>query len=71
MAKMTAKLYSAAISCDHCVKAIEDGLRGTPGIESVDVNKDDKMITVNYDTDFMSETDIRRKMRDIGYEVIG
>lgn len=70
MAKMIAKLYSSAISCDHCVNAIESGLRGAPGIENVTVDKDTKMVTVNYDTDFMSQEDIISKMRDLGYEVM-
>lgn len=71
MAKATAKLFSPAISCDHCVMAIVGGLKGAPGIENVSVDKDSKMVTVTYDTDFISETDIRHRMKDIGYEVVG
>ncbi|HZD60756.1 MAG TPA: heavy-metal-associated domain-containing protein [Anaerolineae bacterium] len=71
MAKTTAKLYAPSISCDHCVQTIVGGLQGIPGIERVEVDKDNKMVTVDYDTDYLSETDIRHKMRDIGYEVMG
>ncbi|MBE0448354.1 MAG: heavy-metal-associated domain-containing protein [Actinobacteria bacterium] len=71
MARTIAKLYAPAISCDHCVQAIVSGLRGTPGVENVEVDKDNKMITVDYDADYLSETDIRHKMKDLGYEVIG
>lgn len=71
MAKTTAKLFSPAISCDHCVMTIEGELKGATGVESVSVDKDSKMVTVTYDTDYISETDIRHRMRDIGYEVIG
>ncbi|MCL6472400.1 MAG: cation transporter [Firmicutes bacterium] len=71
MAKTTAKLVSPAISCDHCVQAITGGLKGTPGIESVSVDKDSKEVTVTYDTDYLTEKNIRDKMKDIGYEVVG
>lgn len=71
MAKTTTKLFSPAISCDHCVRAIVGGLRATPGVENVSVDLDNKTVTVDYDTDYMSEKGVRDKMRDIGYEVMG
>jgi copper chaperone CopZ len=71
MAKTTVKLYSATISCDSCVTAIESGLREMQGVNSVSVDRDSKMVTVDYDTDHASETDVKRRMKDIGYEVIG
>lgn len=71
MAKMTAKLYAPSVSCDHCVKAIVGGLQGTTGVGNVTVDSDSKMVTVTYDTDYLSEVDIRHKMKDIGYEVVG
>ena len=71
MAKTIVTLVSPAISCNHCVEAIKSGLQGTPGIESVEVDKDNKMVTVTYDVDYLSEADVRHKMRDIGYEVLG
>ncbi|MEW5706407.1 MAG: cation transporter [Actinomycetota bacterium] len=71
MARTIAKLYSPSISCNHCIQAIVGGLQGTPGIEKVMVDLDTKMVTVVYDTDYLSETDIRHRMRDIGYEAIG
>jgi len=71
MAKTIAKLYAPSISCDHCVQAIVNGLKGTTGIENVEVDKDNKMVTIDYDTDYLSETDIRHKMKNIGYDVVG
>ncbi|HEY3373541.1 MAG TPA: heavy-metal-associated domain-containing protein [Candidatus Aquicultor sp.] len=71
MATTTVKLFAPEISCDHCVGAIEGGLRGQAGIESVQVDRDNKMVTVTYNTDFTSEIEIKHKMRDIGYEVVG
>jgi len=71
VAQTTAKLYAPAISCDHCVKAIVGGLQGTQGVENVTVDMDSKMVTVTYDTDYLSEADIRHRMKDIGYEPVG
>jgi copper chaperone len=71
MANTIAKLYSAAISCEHCVSAIESGIREMPGINGVSVDRDNKMITVDYDAEQLSETAIRLRMKDLGYEVIG
>jgi copper chaperone CopZ len=71
MAKTTVKLYSATISCDSCVTAIENGLRNMQGVNSVSVDRDSKMVTVDYDTDQTSETGVKSRMKDIGYEVMG
>ncbi len=71
VAKTTAKLYAPSANCDHCVQAIVNGLKGTPGVENVMVDLESKMVTVIYDTEYLSETDIRHRMRDIGYEAVG
>jgi copper chaperone CopZ len=71
MSQMTVKLYASAISCESCVAAIVSGLQGMPGVNNVSIDLESKMVTVDYNADNTSESDIRRRMKDIGYAVIG
>ena len=34
------------ISCDHCVRAIEGGVRPIPGVEDVEVDVESRTVTV-------------------------
>lgn len=56
------------ISCSHCVSAITQAVGGVPGVSTVDVQLDHKLVIV--DGDF-SDTEIAAAIVDAGYEVAG
>lgn len=56
------------ISCSHCVSAITLPVGGVPGVSTVDVQLDHKLVIV--DGDF-SDTEIAAAIVDSGYEVAG
>lgn len=56
------------ISCAHCVSAITLAVSGVPGVSSVDVQLDHKLVIV--DGEF-SDAEITAAIVDAGYEVAG
>jgi copper chaperone len=54
------------ISCAHCVSAITTAVGGVPGVTTVDVQLDHKLVIV--DGDF-SGTEVAAAIVDAGYEV--
>ncbi len=58
------------VSCQHCVRAITGELEKIPGIRSVHVDLDTKLVTVIAD-DSVSEEQIRAGIAEAGYEIAG
>lgn len=56
------------ISCAACVRRLEGGLNDVPGVRSAVVNFATSKATVEYDSAVVSDADIKRRIRDIGYE---
>lgn len=67
MSKTTGKLVAPAISCNHCAMAITNGLKLVEDIDNVSVDVATKTVTVDYDTDAISEDAIKAKLSDLGY----
>ncbi|AEI37255.1 MAG: copper ion binding protein [Zymomonas mobilis subsp. pomaceae] len=57
--------------CEHCVKAIENGLGQLDGITEVKVSLKNKAVTVDYSAEKITEEAIRKEIEDLGYEVQG
>jgi len=45
----TARIGIAGMTCDACVKKVERGLRGLPGIKEVNVSREKAIATVTFD----------------------
>jgi Cu+-exporting ATPase len=58
----------SGISCASCVATIEDALRETPGVISASVNLATNAATVEIVPAIASLQDLRRAIRDVGYE---
>ena len=58
------------VSCHHCIEAIAGELGTIPGIRSVDVDLDRKLVTVTADESVPDER-IRAAIEQAGYEVVG
>ncbi len=56
------------MTCAACVRRVEEGLRQMPGVQSVTVNFATEKAHVEYDPGRVSVADLRKKVRDIGYE---
>jgi len=56
------------ISCGHCVSAITGEVTGVPGVASVDVDLDAKVVTVAGDA---ARDAVVAAIEEAGYEVAG
>jgi len=64
-----AKTYSVpGISCGHCQTAIEGELLPLDGVESVNFDLENKLVTVEGS---ISEDQVRAAIDEAGYEVAG
>jgi copper chaperone len=56
------------VSCQHCVRAITGELQKIPGVQSVHVDLDMKLVTVAAD-ESVSDEQIRAGIEEAGYEI--
>lgn len=67
MEKVT--LNVEGMSCNHCVKAIESSVGELNGVEKVNVNLNEKAVTVEFDKDKATLDEIKETIDDQGYDV--
>jgi copper chaperone CopZ len=60
--------FKTSAKCGMCKKRIERDLSLTKGVESADLNLDDKVVTVKYKTKKASAKDIQDAITMIGYD---
>lgn len=65
---MKKKLLIEGMSCKHCVAHVEEALRELDGIESVEVNLEEKsaVIELSHDVD---DAQLREAIDEAGYEL--
>ncbi len=56
------------VSCQHCVRAITSELEKIPGVQSVHVDLDSKLVTVATE-ESVSDEQIRAGIEEAGYEI--
>ncbi len=54
------------MSCGHCKTAVSSELQEAPGVESVDVDLDSKLVTVHGSD--LDDAALRAAIEDAGYE---
>ena len=64
-----ATLRIEGMSCQHCVRAVEEALRAVPGVEVRQVAIGEA--TVAYDPARAPRREIEDAVRDAGYEPVG
>ena len=52
--------------CDHCVAAVEQELSGVPGVESVEVDLESKLVVVTGDA--LEDEALRAAIDEAGYD---
>ena len=57
------------MSCQHCVKAVSDAVNALPGIDSVEVDLDAGLVTVQHDPAQSPLDKIKAEIDDQGYDV--
>lgn len=63
-------LHVEGMSCSHCVKAIEEAVRGLDGVSGVSVSLDEKTVTIERDPSKSSLAQIQEAIEEAGYEVV-
>jgi copper chaperone CopZ len=66
--QMETQAYTVpGMHCGHCQAAVTEELEGVPGVESVEVDLDSKLVTVTGHP--LDDTALRAAIREAGYEV--
>ncbi|ADQ45254.1 copper ion binding protein [Caldicellulosiruptor kronotskyensis 2002] len=66
---MTKKIYIKGMTCDHCVRRVENNLKAIEGVTSVQVDLQEGVATVDLSKDVKDEEFVRA-IDDAGYEVV-
>ena len=66
-----ATLHVQGMSCAACVRRVETGLACVDGVSQATVNFATNKATVDYDSSVTSIEDLKEKVSDLGYEVVG
>ena len=59
-----------SLSCSVCSNKIQEGLKAVNGVSDVSVDMKSQTVTVGYDASNINESDIRKTISSMGYEVI-
>jgi copper chaperone len=62
----TATYSVPKMSCDHCTRAVDGALSSVPGVRSVQVDLETKLVTVRGDS--LSDATLRAAIAEAGYE---
>jgi len=65
----TIQLKVPTIKCDGCMETIRSALSKHPGVETVEGDPNRKEVTVTFNPDQLSETEIRTAISDAGFLV--
>ncbi|BAB04275.1 copper chaperone CopZ [Halalkalibacterium halodurans] len=66
---METTLNVKGMSCQHCVKAVEENVGQLTGVEKVTVQLDKGTVNVSYKEDQVSIDKIKDTIEDQGYDV--
>ncbi|KYG57408.1 copper chaperone CopZ [Planococcus maritimus] len=67
--KEQVQLQVSGMSCQHCVKAVEDSVGALSGVEKVDVSLEQGAVDVTYDNSNVDVAQIASAIEDQGYDV--
>lgn len=70
MNESTKTLHIEGMSCQNCVKHVEEALTALDGVQRASVDLDLKQATVDFSADVTNESMIEEAVRRAGYEVV-
>jgi copper chaperone CopZ len=59
------------MTCDHCTAAVSRAIKALPGVTTVTVDLDTKLVRVDHDRDRAPLAGLTSAVEDQGYEVTG
>lgn len=69
---MTSKTYQLeTVSCPSCIAKIEGMLKKTAGIAASEVLFNTSRVKVSFDENVITSEDIKKKINNLGYKVLG
>ena len=68
---MKYNIQVTGMSCQHCSMRVKKSLETLKGIQSVEVNLAEKLVSVTFDETQAQLKDIEKKISDTGYTVTG
>jgi copper chaperone len=70
MAQVTETVLSVPdVSCEHCVKTVNDAVGALPGIQLVNTDIPTKSVQIRFDADQVSIQQIEEVLDEAGYPV--
>ena len=57
------------MDCKSCANAIEKKLRSMAGVKAIDINLQEKMISIQHDNPNLCQDDLTCAVEDMGYKV--
>lgn len=57
------------MSCSHCERAIKNAINELSGVSNTEVDLKAKTVTVNFDSDLVTEANLKEAIEDAGYDV--
>jgi len=66
-----ATLNIRGMTCAACIVRVEQGLQELEGVQKASVNFATEKATVEYDSSALGIESITKKVKDLGYEVVG
>jgi len=63
-------LKVGGMTCQHCVQTVSEKVGKMPGIENIEVDLDQKKVTVNFDESKSNVDEISTQIVDAGFEII-
>ena len=67
---VNAVLSVQGMSCNHCKRAVEQGVKSLPGVLSAEVDLERAELTVAYDGDLTGAESIRVAVEEAGFTVL-
>jgi len=58
------------MSCSHCERAIKNELNELNGVSNTEIDLSSKTVTVQYDIDLVTDSDLIGAIEEAGYEVV-
>ncbi|MGX7417674.1 copper chaperone CopZ [Carnobacterium gallinarum] len=68
MEKMNVKI--TGMSCEHCVKRVEEAINGLAGIDKVKVHLKKGEAKIKYDSSLVTSKEIAETITNTGYEAV-
>jgi copper chaperone len=69
---MTTKVLGVkGMTCQHCVQTVNEAVGKLPGVHKVEVNLDQKVVTVDFDESETGIGAISSAIVEAGFEIIG